>query len=128
MRNVVESEWMCKAAPMVTQSSSGCSPTTDQQLATASPVNRGVVPAVRMVSIQERECWWIQNLCLNCDEKVHLGHHCKRLFWLEVDGLDVTDNKITENEPGSAIDRVGEAEISLHSMLVGEDDEGKRFY
>lgn len=49
-----------------------------------------------------------KGLCFNCDEQFVRGHHCQRLFYIDVSDDDGTDN--TPTEPNQA------PTVSLHAL------------
>ena len=56
-------------------------------------------------------------LCYNCDEKFVLGHHCKKLFIINIVRFDDYDEEVDEEIECSALTGIlDETGISLHAI------------
>jgi hypothetical protein len=104
-----------------TQASSASATTRVAAATTSVPAGSGKMVAVtsslprQRLSQAEMTQRRAEGLCFNCDEKYVQGHHCKKLFVLEIDDTD--DEEVEEEIECSAI-TLGEElpGISLHAI------------
>lgn len=74
------------------------------------------LPPIKRLTLEEMKAMREKNLCFNCDEIIHIGHECKKLYLIlgeEDDNEDVGDTLELDEIRGDQ----GEPQSSLNAVI-----------